>query len=193
MTPTVRLLAVTLHQPWASALFLRSPTNDRPLKRFETRSWPSLYRGQIAIHAGKSDEGREAFDLLASDLRLVGVERWEDLPRGVVLGTAILEGYYRTDDLLGSAPGYAGLARKIDDQERRWGNFSPGRWAWLLSSAVAFREPVPARGYTKLWRWEPPPGWSQRRTGVHVERRAGVTDPGITLAAADSSLAGGLP
>lgn len=37
---------ITLHQPWASLVALG-------LKRYETRHWPTNYRGQVLIHAAK--------------------------------------------------------------------------------------------------------------------------------------------
>lgn len=40
------LPCISLWQPWASALAIRS-------KRNETRSWATSYRGPIAIHAAK--------------------------------------------------------------------------------------------------------------------------------------------
>lgn len=39
--------AISLWQPWASAIALGS-------KRIETRSWSTSYRGPLAIHAAKS-------------------------------------------------------------------------------------------------------------------------------------------
>ncbi|MEK4348992.1 hypothetical protein [Paenibacillus sp. FSL P4-0184] len=38
--------AITIIQPWATLIALRE-------KKFETRSWPTKYRGLLAIHAGK--------------------------------------------------------------------------------------------------------------------------------------------
>lgn len=38
------MYAITLYQPWASAVVLG-------LKQYETRSWPTNARGIVAIHA----------------------------------------------------------------------------------------------------------------------------------------------
>lgn len=40
--------AITIRQPWAGLIAVGE-------KVYETRSWPTKYRGPIAIHAGKSD------------------------------------------------------------------------------------------------------------------------------------------
>jgi hypothetical protein len=37
--------------------------------------------------------------------------------------------------------------------ERGMGDFSPGRFAWLLADIVALEPPVPARGRLGLWEW----------------------------------------
>ena len=41
-----RLKAITIWQPWAELII-------RGFKQYETRSWPTHYRGKIAIHAGQ--------------------------------------------------------------------------------------------------------------------------------------------
>ena len=44
--------ALSLMQPWASALFIRRP-DGKVLKSIETRSWKTNVTGRIAIHASK--------------------------------------------------------------------------------------------------------------------------------------------
>ena len=44
MNDTIK--ALTIHHPWASLIAVGA-------KKYETRSWATKYRGQIAIHAGK--------------------------------------------------------------------------------------------------------------------------------------------
>lgn len=44
-------------------------------------------------------------------------------------------------------------AEDITDQ-RPFGDFTPGRYAWLLADVEALAEPVPARGRQGLWEWE---------------------------------------
>lgn len=45
-------------------------------------------------------------------------------------------------------------AREITDQ-LPYGDFSPGRFAWLLDDIKPLAEPVPARGRQQLWEWTP--------------------------------------
>lgn len=47
------------------------------------------------------------------------------------------------------------LHRDIADQ-RPYGDFTPGRFAWLLGDIVPLDPPVPAKGHQGLWAWEVP-------------------------------------
>jgi len=42
--------------------------------------------------------------------------------------------------------------------ERAFGDYSPGRWAWLLADVKPLTTPIPARGALGLWNWEAPIG-----------------------------------
>ncbi len=41
----------------------------------------------------------------------------------------------------------------LDDQ-RPYGDFTPGRFGWVLENVVALPEPVPATGRQGLWNWD---------------------------------------
>lgn len=41
----------------------------------------------------------------------------------------------------------------VSDQEAAFGNYEPGRWAWLLGDVVPLPEPIPAKGAIGLWEW----------------------------------------
>jgi hypothetical protein len=40
------------------------------------------------------------------------------------------------------------------DHELPWGDFTPGRWAWLPDDIRKLDEPIPARGRQGLWEWD---------------------------------------
>lgn len=42
----------------------------------------------------------------------------------------------------------------VQPEEAAFGNYAPGRYAWLLSGAVLLPDPVPAVGRLGLWEWE---------------------------------------
>lgn len=144
MTDKANLLAladetvpvITLWQPWASLIF----TGD---KKHETRGFkfPAKYAGQtVAIHAAKKDAPR-----LPLGLALLCVQNWghffrRELPMGAVLGTVTLVEAIPTD---GADPGVV---------DRICGDWSPGRFAWLLDDVHALPAPIPAKGKQGWWK-----------------------------------------
>jgi hypothetical protein len=40
------------------------------------------------------------------------------------------------------------------ESELAFGDFSPGRFAWLLKNVRVFENPIPARGALSLWDWD---------------------------------------
>ncbi len=142
--------AITLHQPWASLI-------AHGIKKVETRSWPpphSIIGERIAIHAGRTvvlAPGRETVAAIAD---IYGTGQWHrGIPRGAVVATATLaraqKVSYLRDGIAYGEP--CGQAIPVDP----YGDFTPGRWLWLLTDIRAI-EPVPARGRQRLWYWTPP-------------------------------------
>jgi hypothetical protein len=129
--------ALTLTQPWATLVVIGA-------KRVETRSWRTAGRGPLAIHAAKGFP-RAARDLCeaAPFCDALGGLSAGDLPRGMLLGTV---------EVLGCVPTDGPEAELLDERERAFGDYSPGRWAWLLSGHRAFDEPVPMSGALGIWR-----------------------------------------
>jgi len=150
---TLRLRAgttpcLTLTNPWA--MFVAWG-----LKLIETRDWWTSYRGPLAIHAAKTWP-RWAQQLVYDDpayrdaMLAHGVVGLKHLPHGAVVATCRLVACVPTDELAGSAWGH-----RLTPQERAFGDYSPGRWAWVLADVVALPEPAPAAGALYLWRWVP--------------------------------------
>jgi hypothetical protein len=46
-------------------------------------------------------------------------------------------------------PGY-----KLSAKEEAFGDYGPGRYAWILVDNKPLKEPVPAKGKLKLWEWK---------------------------------------
>lgn len=157
---------LTLHQPWASLVALG-------VKSIETRSWSTRYRGPLAIHAGKGwgpicpDGGACTHDCTGRCYRLsccgplsvTGWDSWPDFPSGAVVATCTLadvvpmaeagqqrpqEGPFLTiygDKLTLFETPATGLV--VDDQ-LPYGDFAPGRFAWLLDDVKPTTERCPA-------------------------------------------------
>src|SRR5574342_1248012 len=137
--------AVSLTQPWATLVAIGA-------KRIETRSWSTPYRGQIAIHAAKGFPtwARE----LASGEPFRKALRTDDgggmcyLPLGAVVATSELVDCVRVESAFMRAPL---LERSGTADEEAFGDYSIGRWAWILRGVNRVDPPVPARGSLGLW------------------------------------------
>lgn len=133
--------AISLTQPWAQLVVLGS-------KRVETRSWPTRYRGEIAIHASKGFT-KSAKDIVQRDwiygfaLDAKGFHS-DNLPLGAIIGTVEITDCLPTEkaDDLG-----------LDSHHAEWafGDYGPGRYMWLLSNPVMWPEPIPCKGSLKIW------------------------------------------
>jgi hypothetical protein len=83
-----------------------------------------------------------------------------ELPRGAVI--AVCELYDCRPTATEAVPGKRGWSGYVGekltywdltDQERAFGDYTPGRFAWLLSNVRALPTPIPARGALGLWEW----------------------------------------
>ena len=132
----MKIKALTLHQPWATAVVSGA-------KKVETRSWRSLSRGLLAIHSSKR------FDPMSEPV-IPGMSE-EDigpyLPRGEVLGLV---------EVVSCFPTTAEEVARLSEVERSWGDYGPGRWGWNLKRLWRFERGIPARGRQGLWNWEVP-------------------------------------
>jgi len=134
--------ALTLTQPWATLIACGE-------KRVETRSWRTPYRGMIAIHAAKGfprEVGEFVLGNASIKAALVrhGYTTLGDLPFAMVVATARLVACVPTDAF---DPG------RYAPDERAFGDYTPGLYAWVFQDVVPLWKPVPARGALGLWEW----------------------------------------
>lgn len=161
--------AITVLQPWASLL-------AHGIKTWETRSWrlPAKYiydparpsreneETAIVIHAGKSRRGLANMSpdvLVELGLPAHHVER---LPFGAAIATARIWECAQIKTILIHRDGRMSVQAMnrwrscthigISDVEKRLGKFAEGRWMWKVGSVELLEEPVPCRGYQRLWR-----------------------------------------
>jgi hypothetical protein len=134
--------AISLTQPWATLVAIGE-------KKIETRSWQTRHRGPIAIHAAKNFPA-DCRDLtrthpFSTALIKHGVRRVSDLPLGQVVAIAEL----RTCVQLPAA-----AAPKDPSWERAFGDYSRGRWIWILENVVRLSVPMGAKGAQGVWDWD---------------------------------------
>lgn len=148
--------ALTLTEPWASLVALG-------LKSIETRGWPTYHRGRIAIHAGKKFTGDDLEWLLTTPAAFVPLNdagldidqfrpsRSFQTTRGCVIATARLTACVQFD--LGMVER---IGRHYGANELLFGNFSKGRYGFVLADVIRLSEPIPAVGSLGFWDWDPP-------------------------------------
>lgn len=163
--------ALTLTQPWATLVAIGA-------KRIETRSWSTSYRGDLLlIHAGTGlgpVGGKKglvmqcarkhflpALDVIMPEhLRGIGspASIAERLPLGAIVAVCELTLVVPVEQVR-SRKVYECLrladrvtqSWQITEQELAFGDYSAGRYAWLLADVQALPEPVPCKGALGLW------------------------------------------
>ena len=124
--------ALSLWQPWASLI-----ADGR--KKIETRSWKTLYRGELAIHASAGNLDRD----MALEFGYV----WKDLPLGAVLCVVdLFDCHIMTDKWIETV-------EREDPFEYSAGHYEPGRYAWHLRVTRVLPKPILAKGKQMLWKW----------------------------------------
>ena len=123
--------AYTVYQPYAYATVAG-------LKHYETRPRRTSIRGRVAVHAAKCGP------------RLVTAALDSALPESMVLHYGAVIG---TVEIVDCVP-VEEIMHTLTERERVLGDYSPGRFAWVLENPVMFDKPVPARGKQGWWNWE---------------------------------------
>lgn len=121
--------ALSLWQPWASAI-------AAGLKCVETRDWFTHYRGPLLIHAatrGPKSQVADWIDALGLTFDV------DDLPFGAIVAVANLTKCCHAEHVV------------VSEQEELLGDYSPGRFAWMLEKIQALEKPVPYRGSQRLF------------------------------------------
>lgn len=136
---------ITIWQPWASLLACGA-------KQYETRSWATNYRGEIAIHAAAKD-----FRTLYTTGYVVnnGILPLELLVRGCVIATAKLIGCWKIgrSEVLEPCIYKKDGVYSLTDNELLFGDWTSGRYAWEFTNMKMLDEPIPAKGKQRLWEW----------------------------------------
>lgn len=123
----LRMRILTLRQPWASLVAI---PDDLDGKRVENRRWPTSYRGELAIHAGKEwDPAADRDPVAIEAMTAHGLTR-DSLPTGVVVALARLQDSHQSEGLC-CVP---------------WGRPDDGTFHLLLEQVRPLREPVAITG-----------------------------------------------
>lgn len=152
---------LTLTQPWATLVAIGA-------KRIETRAWKTNYRGPLAIHAAKGFPSwakklvhEEPFITALENAKITNRLRsaYLQLPVGCIVATCeLIDCIY-----ISGCPVAVHVERMgftVDchippgEPELSFGNYSSGRYAWLLANIEMVPSPIPMRGALGLWEWK---------------------------------------
>jgi len=164
---------LSLWNPWAMLLVAG-------LKRVETRSWAMRHRGPLLIQASKTwnpdlatlcVDSSKPFRLAVESMgypiagTVAEAKRGWGLPFGAIVGCVRVTDCFRTGvvSVAASNPavpyvttwantgGVDNRSLRISEQEQAFGDYSPGRFAFLCESPVRFDRPIPYRGAQGLF------------------------------------------
>lgn len=137
---------ITLWQPWASLI-----ADD--LKRYETRSWPTSYRGPLLIHAAKRPVnpgealsirygvGGGAVDM--EQLQALEHALGQEMPLGAVVAIADLTACLEMVEGISRSPSEVANIYLQTPLEHAVGDWRTGRYAWKLTNVQRLVEPIP--------------------------------------------------
>ncbi len=142
------LKAITMTQPWATLLAVGA-------NRIETRSWPTNFRGELAIHAALGFPPHAAAlcrqSPYAEALAAAGYRSAAELPRGKIISVGVLADLLRCDAATAASVQRQSRAGQLPPHELAFGDFSDGRFGFVMAAMHALASPVPARGMLGLW------------------------------------------
>jgi activating signal cointegrator 1 len=128
------LTAISLHEPWASAMAFG-------FKRNETRNRLTHFRGDLVVCAAKRPIDAGGIALLQLHIPLP-----DDYPTPYGCAVAIVEVYSCLPTSV------FGWTVPIPLTERALGNYAPGRWAWLTRNLRRIKNPIPVKGKQGFFR-----------------------------------------
>ena len=132
------MTVISLLQPWASLVAMG-------YKTIETRSWSTAYRGPLLIHASKGTSGLVFCDQPIFKKYLHDIQ----LPFGAIIGEVTLYSIVQITDLSMNDEKLGELTL----EEKVFGDYTTGRYAWIFKNALPLQQPVPARGLPGLWQF----------------------------------------
>lgn len=138
---------LSLWQPWASLCIWKNPGDGKAEKQIETRSYSTDYTGLVAIHATKT---------IVWDAR-------NEVGKNPILRTALLDrgiNLYTMEKhlTLGAIIGVVELVKVVQIEEKQillslfpnreffFGNYTAGRFGWVFTNPIEFKEPIYCRG-----------------------------------------------
>ncbi len=122
--------ALSIREPYASLIL-------SGVKKIETRSWKTNYRGELYIHAslGKSSPSPEVMKLVLYTN-----------PGYILCKAMLVDCIYMTKE-------YVEQMKKDNPTEYLCGDYQEGRYAWVLDDVEPV-EPILVKGHLGIWNYD---------------------------------------
>lgn len=122
--------ALSIREPYASLI-------KEGIKKIETRSFRTKYRGELLIHAskGKSEASDEVLSLLEGEMN----------PGCILCKCKLVDCVYMDEEYIENI--------KKNHSEYICGRYEVGRYGWVLED-IEVIEPIPAKGQLGFWNYE---------------------------------------
>ena len=128
---------LSIIEPWATLI-------KEGKKVIETRSWKTSYRGELYIHASSKKIKRSDAHTIEL-LKLI-----PDVPMGyghILCKCKLVDCVYMDQ----------GFLKQIEKNKQEFlcGEYSLGRYAWILEDVEVLDVPIPAKGHLNILNYEP--------------------------------------
>ena len=131
---------VSLFEPWASLI-------KEGVKKIETRSWATKYRGEFYIHASLKTLNKSDYRKYEAQLTLL---QNKEFKYGYIIAKCkLVDCKYMDKELIAEV--------KKDYNEYICGGYSVGRYAWILDEIEMLETPIKAKGQLGIWNYNPQP------------------------------------
>lgn len=118
----------TVYQPWANFIIFGE-------KKIETRPRKTNIRGTVFIHAGKR--------FVEAGLNPILISTNAPYELGAIIGTVDIVDCVRVEE----------VRHEISDIELALGDYTDGRYGWVLENPIKFDTPISIRGQQGWWQW----------------------------------------
>ncbi len=125
---------LTIQEPYATFIM-------QGMKKIETRSWKTKYRGEIYIHAGKSK----------NFLKKIKNNKVLKLLEGIVLNYGNIICRAELVDCIYMTKEFIDKVKNENNYEYILGEYEVGRYAWVLENVQELEKKVFAKGKLNIW------------------------------------------
>lgn len=125
---------LTIKEPYATFIM-------QGLKKIETRSWNTKYRGEIYIHTGKS---KDFIKKIKNPSVLNLLENLELNYGNIICKAELIDCIYMTKEFINKI-------KNENNNEYILGQYKVGRYAWILKNVQKLDKKIPAKGKLNIW------------------------------------------